>query len=133
MTDTHEELPPLNILLNQLEWNLEWLQKMEQNEPTEYFRNAALQRFEFTLQTASKCIRKAAGSENSCSGSLAESFRLAENRGWLPHTLSWKEMLQNYQNVKASADREVTQTVFTRLKTYRDGLQYLYERLLTIP
>ena len=54
MTNNPAELPPLKILLTQFDWNLQWLQQMGMNEPTDYNRDATLQRFESTFDTAVK-------------------------------------------------------------------------------
>ena len=84
MTANPAELPPLKILLNQLDWNLQWLQQMEKNEPTDYYRDAALQRFEFTFNTAVKCIRAGALIQNTTCESPEECFALAERKEWVP-------------------------------------------------
>ena len=129
MTTNPEELPPLNILLNQLEWNLQWLQQMEKNEPTDYYRDAALQRFDFTFNTAVKCIRASALKENQSCETLEECFALAEHVEWLPKGTVWKTMLQDYENMKLESASKNVDVIFSNLKKYREELKMLFERL----
>ena len=97
MTTNPEELPPLKILLNQLDWNLQWLEQMEKNELTDYYRDAALQRFEFTFNTAVKCIRAGALTQDMTCESPGECFALAERVEWLPEGAAWKGMIEDHE------------------------------------
>ncbi len=129
MTTNPAELPPLKILLNQLDWNLQWLQQMEKNEPTDYYRDAALQRFEFTFHTAVKCIRAGALKQNITCESLEECFALAESVEWLPEGTAWKNMLQDYENMKPESASTNADAIFANLKNYREQLKTLFDRL----
>ena len=129
MTTNPAELPPLKILLNQLDWNLQWLQQMEKNEPTDYYRDAALQRFDFTFNTAVKCIQAGALKENKRCESPEECFALAENVKWLPEKTVWKTMLQDFENMKQESASKNVDLVFANLKQYREELKILFDRL----
>jgi hypothetical protein len=129
MTVNPETLPPLNILLNQLDWNLQWLQQMEKNELTDYYRDAALQRFEFTFSTAVKCIRAGALKQNITCESPEECFALAERMEWLPEGTAWKSMLQDYENMKPESVSKNANAIFANLEKYREQLKTLFERL----
>lgn len=129
MTENPAELPPLKILLNQLDWNLQWLQQMEKNEPTDYYRDAALQRFEFTFNTAVKCIRAGALQQRITCESPEECFALAERVDWLPEGTAWKSMLQDYENMKPESASEYADAVFAHLEEYRQQLKTLFDRL----
>ncbi len=129
MTANPEALPPLKILLNQLDWNLQWLQQMEKNELTDYYRDAALQRFEFTFSTAVKCIRAGALKQNITCESPEECFALAERMEWLPEGTAWKSMLQDYENMKPESVSKNANTIFANLEKYREQLKTLFERL----
>ena len=124
-----EELPPLKILLKQLDWNLEWLRQMENNEPTDYFRDAALQRFEFTFTAVLKCIRAGALISNTTCESPEECLQLAEQRSWFPADAPWQDMLQDYENMKSGTGPKNANTLFAHLKNYRETFQTLFERL----
>ncbi len=119
----------MNILLKQLDWNLEWLRQMENNEPTDYFRDAALQRFEFTCIAALKCIRAGALISDSTCESPEECLQLAERMAWFPEGAPWKELLQDYENIKSEAARKNANTLFANLKNYREIFLTLFERL----
>lgn len=119
----------MNILLNQLDWNLQWLQQMEKNELTDYYRDAALQRFEFTFSTAVKCIRAGALKQNITCESPEECFALAERMEWLPEGTAWKSMLQDYENMKPESVSKNANAIFANLEKYREQLKTLFERL----
>lgn len=129
MTENPDELPPLKILLTQLDWNLQWLQQMEKNEPTDYYRDAALQRFEFTFNTAVKCIQAGASKQNLTCESPDECFALAERVEWLPEGTAWKNMLQDYDNMKPESAPKNADAIFANLKKYREQLKTLFDRL----
>ncbi len=129
MTTNPAELPPLKILLNQLDWNLQWLQQMEKNEPTDYYRDAALQRFEFTFNTAVKCIQAGALKQNMTCESPEECFALAERVEWLPEGTAWKSMLQDYENMKPESATKNADAIFANLKEYREQFKTLFDRL----
>jgi hypothetical protein len=129
MTANPEALPPLKILLNQLDWNLQWLQQMGKNELTDYYRDAALQRFEFTFSTAVKCIRAGALKQNITCESPEECFALAERVEWLPEGTAWKSMLQDYENMKPESVSKNANAIFANLEKYREQLKTLFERL----
>ena len=129
MTENPAELPPLKILLNQLDWNLQWLQQMEKNEPTDYYRDAALQRFEFTFNTAGKCIRAGARKQNVTCETPEECFALAERMEWLPEGTVWKSMLQDHENMKPESASKNANTIFANLEKYREQLKILFDRL----
>lgn len=129
MTTNPEELPHLKILLNQLDWNLQWLQQMEKNELTDYYRDAALQRFEFTFKTAVKCIRVGALKQNMTCKSPEECFALAERVEWLPEGTAWKNMLQDHENMKPESASKNANAIFANLEKYREQLKTLFDRL----
>ncbi|MCH7650098.1 MAG: nucleotidyltransferase substrate binding protein [Nitrospinae bacterium] len=129
MAATPEELPPLNILLNQLDWNLQWLQQMEKNEPTDYFRDAALQRFEFTFNTAVKCIQGAARQIQDSCDSPEKCFALAERKEWVPGGIPWKNIVEDFQSMKTDPAQENADALFAKLTQYRELFKTLFDRL----
>ncbi|MDH3257828.1 MAG: nucleotidyltransferase substrate binding protein [Nitrospinota bacterium] len=129
MTANPAELPPLKILLTQLDWNLQWLQQMEKNKPTDYYRDAALQRFEFTFNTAVKCIQAGALKQRITCETPEECFALAERVEWLPEGTAWQSMLQDYENMKPESASKNADAVFTNLEQYRQQLKTLFDRL----
>ena len=122
----------MNILLNQLDWNLQWLQQMEKNEPTEYFRDAALQRFEFTFNTAVKCIQGAARQNQDSCDSPEECFILAERKEWVPGGIPWNTIVQDFESIKTDAAPENTDALFAKLTQYREHFKTLFDRLSTL-
>lgn len=132
MTSTPEELPPLNILLNQLDWNLQWLQQMEKNEPTVYFRDAALQRFEFTFNVAVKCIQAGGLKSSAPCESPEECFVVAERMQWFAKDAPWKAILRNIEHMKTESGQKEADTIFANLKAYREHFKTLFDRLTVL-
>jgi hypothetical protein len=132
MTDKPAELPPLSILLNQLDWNLQWLQQMEKNEHTDYYRDAALQRFEFTCNTAMKCIRAHAQIQSITCATPKECFELAERMEWLPKGTPWQDMVGDFEKIKPESSTKDPDAVFANLKIYREYLKQLFDRLTAL-
>ena len=129
MTANPEELPPLKILLNQLDWNLQWLQQMKKNELTDYYRDAALQRFDFTFSTAVRCIRAGALKQNIPCESPEECFALAERVEWLPEGTAWKSMIEDHEKMKPESASTNANAIFANLEQYREQLKTLFDRL----
>ena len=119
----------MNILLNQLDWNLQWLQQMEKNEPTDYFRDAALQRFEFTFNTAVKCIQGAARQNRDSCDSPEECFAMAERQEWVPGGIPWKNIVKDFESIKTDAAPENADALFAKLTQYREHFTTLFDRL----
>ncbi|NIQ03785.1 MAG: hypothetical protein GWM98_28430 [Nitrospinaceae bacterium] len=132
MTSPSEETPPLKVLLTQLDWNLQWLHQMEKNERTDYYRDAALQRFGFAFDSAVKCIRAAAEQRNRGCPSSEECFELAETLNWLPEGAEWRKLIQDHQALKSESEPRETDAVFDRLKSHRNILKILFDRLVIV-
>jgi len=119
----------LKILLNQLDWNLQWLQQMKKNELTDYYRDAALQRFKFTFSTAVKCIRAGALKQNITCESPEECFALAERVEWLPEGTAWQNMIEDHEKMKPESASQNANAIFANLEQYREQLKTLFDRL----
>lgn len=124
-----EELPPLNVLLTHLDWNLKRMAEMETHERTEYFRNAALQRYGFTFDSAVRCIRARARDNQESCNSPEECLRLANERGWLPQDTDWGEMLESYRKMKPDALDQHGDAIFDKLRQYHTVFSTLHTRL----
>ena len=129
MTTNPKKLPSMDILLNQLDWNLQWLQQMEKNEATDYYRDAALQRFDFTFNTAVKCIRAGALKKNETCESPEQCFALAERMKWLPQGTEWQEIIQDYKNMTSESPSKDVNVIFSHLKKHRETIKTLFDRL----
>jgi len=102
---------------------------MEKNEPTDYYRDAALQRFDFAFNTAVKCIRAGALKQDMTCESPEECFALAERMEWLAQGMEWKKMIQDFENMKPESASKDVDTIFTNLKSYSVQLKLLFDRL----
>lgn len=124
-----EELPPLHVLLTHLDWNLQRMAEMENKERTQYYRNAALQRYGFTFDSAVRCIRAYAREHNETCNTPAECLQLAGRRGWLPEGMDWEDLLESYQRMKPDTLDEHGDSIFEKLRQYHSAFQSLYTHL----
>ena len=130
MTTPQEELPPLKVLLTHLEWNLKRMEEVQKEEKTDYFRDAALQRYGFTFDSALKCIRSGALLNNQQCKTVEEYFDLAERLGWLGSDSDWQEMVTAYEKMNPASRKEHADTIYEKLSTFHNQLNELYKNLV---
>jgi hypothetical protein len=119
----------LQVLLTHLDWNLQRMAEMDTKDRTKYYRNAALQRYGFTFDSAVRCIKAYARNHSEHCDTPAECLRLANSHGWLPREIDWKEMLESYQRMQPDALDEHGDSIFEKLKQYHAAFQALYTHL----
>ncbi len=119
--------PSLKILLTHLEWNLQRLEEILKNEATEYYRDAALQRFGHCMDMAVKCLEAAAAQEESKTGS-AGFHRAVENR-WIADTEHLESMLADHAALPEKSESAPPAAVFEKLDRYHAILNELYASL----
>lgn len=96
---------------------------------TEWTRDAAIQRFEFTFELAWKAIARFAQREGVECNSPRRAFRAALKLGWIDDDALWLDMLDD-RNLASHTYNEVTaDALHTRLPLYLTGLAKLREQL----
>ena len=124
-----ETQTPFKVLLTHFEWNLKRMEEMQNNERTEYYRNAALQRYEFTVDSALKCLQAWALRDNRTCETVEEGFQWAGEMGWFPATADWKAMANAYRKMTPDQIGEDADAIFDRLKSYHNHFQALLDNL----
>ena len=129
MTAPQEELPPLKVLLTHLEWNLKRMEEVQKEEKTDYFRDAALQRFGFTFDSTLKCIRAGARLQNLQCETAEECFELAERLEWLGPNADWQDMVGAHEKMNPASLRDHADSIYEKLSTFHSQLKNLYQSL----
>jgi len=121
--------PESDILLVHLEWNIARLGEVLRQEPTEYYRDAALQRFGFTCEMAYKCL----DTFSAAGGDRNETFRLAAGRGLFGEEEDWRDVVAAHEEVNRKPGRERADAVFARLPGFHRCFQALLANLRAAP
>ena len=96
---------------------------------TEWTRDAAIQRFEFTFELAWKSVAATAQAHGVEARSPREAFKQAFALGWVAEEDVWLRMLDDRNRTTHSYNEAVAEEIFARLPIYRDTLRALVDAL----
>lgn len=96
---------------------------------TEWTRDAAIQRFEFTFELAWRATARAARREGIECGSPRQALRAAVKLGWIADEPVWLDMLDDRNRTSHTYNEQTAEEIFSRLADYRAKLTALLERL----
>lgn len=97
---------------------------------TEWTRDAAIQRFEFTFELAWKTTMRAAQKEGMQSGaSPKQVIKAAFKVGWIDDDVLWLKLLEDRNRTSHAYDQIIAEEIFNRLPDYRDALKKLLAQL----
>ncbi len=130
--DTSQDNVPLAVLLEHLKWNLQRFREILNNSESPYFRDAALQRFEFTLESVLKCIDKAAGGDPERAQSQDEKLAYALQAGWLPQGTDCPDILKSLELLRPETRPANADAIFAKLPAYQALFENLYQSLLKL-
>lgn len=120
---------PLSVLLGHLKWHLQRFDEVLKNGETPYFRDAALQRFEFTLGSVAKCIHKALGENTETADSLEADLRQALQAGWLPQETDCGDILNSITLLEPASRKNHADEIFRKLSRYHAQFESLHSNL----
>jgi len=123
---------PFKILLTHFAWNLQRLEDMQNNERNEYYRNASLQRYEFAVHSALKCLQARAELDHRSCETVEEGFQWAGEMGWFPDNADWKEMADAYQKMTPDQIGNDADAIFDKLKIYHTHFRALLDNLTAL-
>jgi len=129
MTLSQNDLPPLNILLTHFEWNLKHLEEIQKNEKTEYYQKAILQRYEFTFESAVRCIKAGAHLNDRQCSTPEECFQLAHQMGWLKTNSQWSDLVEDYQSMNPNSVQQVGPVINDKMSSYTGEFKILLDRM----
>ena len=96
---------------------------------TEWTRDAAIQRFEFSFELAWKAVSAYARSEGLEARSPREALRVAHRLAWIDDDGLWLRMLDDRNRTSHIDNEAVAQEIFARLGAYAAALGDLRRRL----
>ncbi|MEE9258171.1 MAG: nucleotidyltransferase substrate binding protein [Nitrospinaceae bacterium] len=123
------EQPAPRVLLTHFDWTLKRMEESLKNEPTEYYRDAALQRFGHTFDLAVKCLKTFAAEKGTECESAEQCFKFAAENHWLVPGADWQEMIDAYKKVNQRLKGNPADETFAKLDRYYKFFESLYENL----
>ena len=123
------ETVPLSVLLEHLKWHLQRMLEDQSKGRTIYFRDAALQRFEFTFQSALKCIQHAAGSRLKQNESPETILNLALQEGWLPQDTDCASLVASLENMNPDHRQQHAEAIYDQLPDCYTRFKFLMDQL----
>ena len=106
------------IILPHLNWSLARLKEAIEKEDTDYYREAALQRFSLTYEVALKAIRAFAEQEGKSFSSDESCFQWIEEKQWVKKISDWESVINNYNKIKNSSEEKSTDNTYKQLRNY---------------
>ena len=100
---------------------------------TEWTRDAAIQRFEFTFELAWKAIAKAAQREGVSALSPREALRAALRLGWIADDTAWMDMLQDRNRTSHTYSEATAEEIYARLAEHQAKLAQVLTVLASRP
>jgi nucleotidyltransferase substrate binding protein (TIGR01987 family) len=99
---------------------------------SEWTRDAAIQRFEFTFELAWKSTARVARREGIECVSPRQTFRAAAKLGWIADEPLWLDMLDDRNRATHTYNVQTAEEIFAKLPAYRSGLDGLLARLRSV-
>lgn len=124
--------PSLEILLTHFKWTIERFEEILKNEKTDYYRDAALQRFSFTCDMALKCIRSLAAERGETCTTFLQCVEWAVEKNWVEENSPWKEMTESYSRASQKLKDESANVEYEKLESYCKIFKIIYKNLETL-
>ena len=99
---------------------------------TEWTRDSAIQRFEFTFELAWKAVATLAEAQGVDARSPREAFMRAFALGWIDEEDVWLRMLDDRNRTTHTYNAAVTEEIFTRLPAYAGAPRALSKALSSV-
>ena len=99
---------------------------------TEWTRDSAIQRFEFTFELAWKAVAAVAEAQGVDARSPREAFKRAFVLGWIDEEDVWLRMLDDRNRTTHTYNEAVAEEIFKRLPVYAGALRALSKALSSV-
>lgn len=96
---------------------------------SEWTRDAAIQRFEFTFELAWKGVKRAAAREGIDAPSPRQALRAGFRLGWIEDDALWLEMLEDRNRTSHTYLLATAEAIYARLPAYLGAMDGLLRRL----
>ena len=104
---------------------------MEQPK-TEWTRDSAIQRFEFTFELAWKAVARMAREEGIECLSPRTALRTALKLGWIADDENWLTMLDDRNRTRHTYNEAIAEDLYSRLRAHLTALKGLHARLTEV-
>lgn len=120
-----------DILLTHFDWNIQRLDEVLKQDASDYFRDASLQRFGLTADSALKCLQSFARRNGETCHCLEDCIQLAVKEDWVCHKDTWMGLISAYDKIAlAGKGDELAQKTFQSLRHYYTAFKDLHANLL---
>jgi hypothetical protein len=119
--------PKSQILLGHMDWNIQHFEQILSNEKTDYYRDAAIQRFCLVFDATQKTLRAFAEEKGKTVQTSEECFQFAHIEQWTDDNS--QSILDDYELVKAGFEADLAETIYPRLPAHHVSLQKLHSTL----
>ena len=99
---------------------------------TEWTRDSAIQRFEFTFELAWKAVAVVARAQGVEARSPREAFKTAFSLSWIDAEDVWLRMLDDRNRMAHTYNEAVAEEMFGRLPAYATAMRALHGRLVSL-
>jgi hypothetical protein len=121
--------PSLKTLLTNFKWTIDRFEEILKNEKTDYFRDAALQRFSFACNMATKCIGSLAVEQSATCKSFPECLEWLVEKNWLEKDTPWKELSESHCRAAQKLKGDSANLEYEKLEAHCRLLKTIYDRL----
>ena len=132
MNSSQTPEPSLKILLTHFKWTIDRFEEILKNEKSDYYRDAALQRFSFTCDLALKCIRSLAAEQGKPCETFPKSIEWCLENNCLEKDAPWKEITESYGRASQKLKGESADLEYDKLDSYCLLLKNIYQNLETL-
>jgi hypothetical protein len=115
------------ILLTHLDWNIQHFEQILNNDKTDYYRDAAIQRFCLVFEAAKKSLSSLAEEKGKEIQSVNECFQLAKEEKWTNE--AYDSVISDYNFVKDGFKPDLAETIYPRLSNHYSFFQKLYDTI----
>ncbi len=120
----------LPILVEQFREAIERLNEVLKQEPNEFMKDSAIQRFEFTFDLSWKVVKTFVEEIHGIECTSPKScIREAYKQDLIPYDLRWLEMVDDRNKTSHLYNKKAADQVYARLKDYLLLFQKLLEKL----
>lgn len=98
---------------------------------SQWTRDAAIQRFEFTFELTWKAIQRTASREGLDCPSPRQAIRAAATLAWIPDDAVWLDMLDDRNRSSHTYSEATAETIYSHLPTYAAAIAALLGQIRT--
>jgi hypothetical protein len=132
MNTSPPQEPSLKILLTHFEWTIDRFEEILKNEKSDYYRDAALQRFSFACDMALKCIGSLAVEQGATCKTFSECLEWLVDKNWLEKDSTWKELTESYSLATQKFKGETADLEYEKLEAHCRLLKTIYSQLKSL-